>query len=139
MTLTDPMPQVVLFDGVCNLCDGFVQFVIKRDPTARFKFGTLQSMAATELLKGSDLRPDDLKTVIYVKGDRRMYRSTAALTVLKDLGGAWTLLYAFMVVPRPIRDWVYGFIAKHRYQWFGQKDTCMIPTPELRGRFLDPS
>ncbi len=139
MPTKDPLPQVVLFDGVCNLCDGFVQFVIKRDPTARFKFGTLQSEAALELLKGFELRPDDLQTVIYVKGDARMYRSTAALTILKDLGGAWALTYGFMIVPRPIRDWVYGFIAKNRYKWFGQKDSCMIPTPELRSRFLDPS
>ena len=139
MSSTEPTPHVILFDGVCNLCDGFVQFVIKRDPTARFKFGTLQSGAALQLLQGTDLRPDDLKTVVYVKGNTRMYRSTAALTVLKDLGGAWALAYGFMIVPRPIRDWVYGFIAKHRYKWFGEKESCMIPTPELRSRFLDPS
>lgn len=139
MTTQHPSHQIILFDGVCNLCDGFVQFVIKRDPAARFMFGTLQSTAAMELLKGAELRPEDLKTVVYMKGEAWMYRSTAALTVLKDLGGPWSLAYGFMLVPRPIRDWVYGFIAKNRYKWFGQKDSCMIPTPELRSRFLDPS
>ena len=130
--------RIVLFDGVCNLCDGFVQFIIKRDPSAHFSFGTLQSDKAQELLKDTDLRPEDLKTVIYLRGDKTLVRSSAALRILRDLGGAWALSYAFMIVPRPIRDLVYGFIAKNRYRWFGQKETCMVPTPELRSRFLDP-
>ncbi|MCB0771581.1 MAG: DUF393 domain-containing protein, partial [Flavobacteriales bacterium] len=91
-----------------------------------------------ELLKDTDLRPEDLKTVIYLRGDKTLVRSSAALRILRDLGGAWALSYAFMIVPRPIRDLVYGFIAKNRYRWFGQKETCMVPTPELRSRFLDP-
>ncbi len=129
--------QIVLFDGVCNLCDGFVQFVIKRDPNADFSFGTLQSTNAQTLLQGNELRPEDLKTVIYLKEGKALFRSTAALTILKDLGGLWSLSYAFMIVPRSLRDAVYEFIAKHRYKWFGQKDVCMIPTPELKARFLE--
>lgn len=129
--------QIVLFDGVCNLCDGFVQFVIKRDPEAQFSFGTLQSSEAQRLLASTDLQPADLKTVIYLKDGKEMTRSTAALTILKDLGGLWSLSYGFIIIPRFIRDAVYGFIAKNRYKWFGEKDVCMIPTPELKARFLE--
>lgn len=129
--------RIVLFDGVCNLCDGFVQFVIKRDPKALFSFGTLQSASTRTLLHGNELRPEDLKTVIYLKEGRTMFRSTAALNILKDMGGLWSLCYGFMIIPKFIRDGVYDWIAKNRYKWFGQKNVCMIPTPELRSRFID--
>ncbi|HQV51799.1 MAG: thiol-disulfide oxidoreductase DCC family protein [Flavobacteriales bacterium] len=129
--------QIILFDGVCNLCDGFVQFVIKRDPNAQFSFGTLQSSEAQRLLASIDLEPADLKTVIYLKDGKEMTRSTAALTILKDLGRLWSLCYAFIIIPPFIRDAVYGFIAKNRYKWFGEKEVCMIPSPELKARFLE--
>ena len=129
--------QIVLFDGVCNLCNGFVQFIIARDRKARFRFGALQSPEAHDLLHGSSVVPQDLSTVIYLRHGRVLTRSTAALSILRDLGWPWALCYAFMVVPPFIRNAVYGWVARNRYAWFGQQETCMIPTPELKARFLD--
>jgi prepilin-type processing-associated H-X9-DG protein len=129
--------QVVFFDGVCNLCNGFVQFIIERDPKARFRFGALQSDQTSELLRGHPLDPKDLSTVLYLRHGKVLARSTAALYVLKDLGGWWSLVFVFIVVPPFIRNAVYGWVAHNRYKWFGQRETCMIPTPELRSRFLD--
>jgi predicted DCC family thiol-disulfide oxidoreductase YuxK len=129
--------QVVLFDGVCNLCNGFVQFIIERDPKARFRFGALQSVEAQHLLRDSTVRPEDLSTVIYLRKGRVLTRSTAALYVLKDLGGSWSLCFVFIIVPPFIRNAVYGWVARNRYKWFGQRESCMLPTPELRARFLD--
>lgn len=129
--------QVVLFDGVCNLCNGFVQFIIQRDPKARFRFGAMQSDQASELMRGHPLDPKDLSTVLYLRQGKVLSRSTAALYVLKDLGGWWSLAFVFIVVPPFIRNAVYGWVARNRYKWFGQRETCMIPTPELRSRFLD--
>jgi len=128
---------IILFDGVCNLCNGFVQWIIARDPEARFHFGTLQSAAAQELLKGVQAGPLDMGTVLYVTDGRVLERSTATLTILKDLGGAWSLLYAFIIVPRILRDAVYRWVARNRYKWYGQRPSCMVPTPELRSRFID--
>ena len=128
--------RIVLFDGICNLCNGFVQFIIKRDPHARFAFGALQSDEAKELLANTIVRPEELKTVVYLRNEKVLVRSTAALTIFKDLGGAWVLLYALVIVPANLRDLVYRWISRNRYRWFGQKDSCMIPTPELRARFL---
>ena len=134
---TKEMRGTILFDGVCNLCNGFVQWVIARDPEARFRFGTLQSAAAQELVKGVQAGPLDIRTVLYVTDGRVLGRSTATLTILKDLGGAWGLLYAFIIVPRFIRDAVYRWVARNRYKWYGQRPSCMVPTPDLRSRFID--
>ena len=127
---------VLLFDGVCNLCNGTVQFVIKRDPRAKFRFAALQSEAGQALLKKFQLQQDDYDSFVFVEGERFYLRSTAALKVLKGLRGLWPLLYGFMIIPRPIRDFFYNWIAKNRYRWFGKKDQCMIPTPDLQKRFL---
>ncbi|HNR56612.1 MAG TPA: thiol-disulfide oxidoreductase DCC family protein [Flavobacteriales bacterium] len=127
----------ILFDGVCNLCNGFVQWVITRDPKAKFQFGALQSAAAQDLVAGRDVRPMGLGTVLYVKNGRVLERSTAVLTILKDLGGPWSLLYGFIILPPFLRDGVYRWVARNRYKWFGQRESCMLPTPELRGRFID--
>jgi predicted DCC family thiol-disulfide oxidoreductase YuxK len=129
--------HIVLFDGVCNLCNGFVQFIIRNDKRERFHFGALQSAEAFELLKGSSIRPSDLDTVIYLRKGKALTRSTAALQILKELGGAWSLMAVFFVVPRFLRDAVYRFIGNNRYRWFGRQESCMLPTPELRARFLD--
>jgi predicted DCC family thiol-disulfide oxidoreductase YuxK len=128
--------KIILFDGVCDLCNGFVQFVIDRDPQARFMFGTLQSPAAQELLRGQSLNPMDLETVIYIRGEKIYTRSGAALRILGDIGGGWSLARLKLGVPPPLRDAVYRFIARRRYRWFGKRETCMVPTPELRARFL---
>jgi predicted DCC family thiol-disulfide oxidoreductase YuxK len=133
----DVHSRIILFDGVCNLCNGFVQFIIRNDRKERFHFGGLQSAEAQQLLHGTDLRPQDLDTVIYLRKGWALSRSTAALHILKELGGAWSLMAVFFVVPRFIRDAVYRFIANNRYRWFGRQESCMLPTPELRTRFLD--
>ena len=129
--------HIVLFDGVCNLCNGVVRFLIERDRRSRFLFGMLQGDAAQVLLRGSELHPEDLTTAVYLRRGRILTRSTAALYILKDLGGLWALCFAFIVVPPFIRDAVYHWVSRNRYQWFGRRESCMLPTPELRARFID--
>ncbi|KGE87210.1 MAG: thiol-disulfide oxidoreductase DCC family protein [Phaeodactylibacter xiamenensis] len=127
---------VLLFDGVCNLCNGSVQFIIERDPDARFRFASLQSEEGQAVLSRFENRPSDLSSVVLIQDDQLYARSEAALRVARQLGGGWSLLYAFIVVPRPIRNAVYDWIARNRYRWFGKKDACMIPSPDLQSRFL---
>ena len=127
---------ILLFDGVCNLCNGFVQFIIRRDPEGMFRFASLQSELAQELLKERGLDPAALDTVVLIDGERAFTRSDAALQVAGRMGGAWPLLKVFRVLPRAWRNAVYDWVARHRYRWFGKKDQCMVPTPELRSRFL---
>jgi predicted DCC family thiol-disulfide oxidoreductase YuxK len=128
---------VVLFDGVCNLCNGAVNFIIDRDPSARFRFAALQSTQAAALLAPLGRVPEvEPQSFILVEDGRVYERSTAALRIARKLPGAWKLLYAFVVVPRPLRDVVYRFVARNRYRWFGKAEACRMPTPELRARFL---
>ena len=127
----------ILFDGVCNLCNGFVQFVIARDPQARFRFAALSSDAAQCLLREAGLRPPLPDTMILIEDGRAYLRSDAPLRIARGLRFPWPLAAAFLVLPRFIRDRAYDFIAARRYKWFGRRDVCMIPTPELRARFLD--
>ena len=128
---------VLLFDGVCNLCNGVVQFVIKRDPDAKFKFSSLQSNMGQQLLQKFQLPTDDFESFVLVEGERYYKKSTAALRLLKKLGKGWQLFYALIIVPAPIRDFFYSLIANNRYKVFGRTDECWIPTPDLRARFLD--
>lgn len=128
---------VILFDGVCNLCNSSVQFVIRKDKQQRFLFASLQSEYAKTVLPETLSNPDDLTSIVLVDGDQIKTKSSAVLTISKSLSGLWPLMYAFMVVPRFIRDWVYNVIATNRYRWFGKKDQCMIPSPELKSRFVD--
>jgi predicted DCC family thiol-disulfide oxidoreductase YuxK len=127
---------VILFDGFCHLCSGLVRFVIARDPHGRFRFASLQSAAAVRLLGERSHPGPSLDTVVLVEGDRVYSRSAAVLRLAKGLRFPWPLLFMFVVVPRPLRDLAYGCVARHRYRWFGQRDACMTPTPELRARFL---
>ena len=127
---------VILFDGVCNLCNGSVLFVIKRDPQGIFRFATLQGSVARELLVKHDMDSDALYSIILVDGSRVYQRSRAALEVVKRLTGLWPLLYVFIIVPPFLRDAVYDWISSNRYQWFGKKNECTIPTPELKSRFI---
>ena len=128
---------VVLFDGVCNLCNGSVRFVIERDPHKHFQFAPLQSETATTLIGGT-ADPLAMPDSIVLVDDGRLYvRSTAALRIARRLRFPWPLLWVFMAVPRPLRDWVYDVIARHRYGWFGKRETCMVPTKEIRDRFLE--
>lgn len=131
------MASLVLFDGVCNLCNGFVQFVVARDPGGRFQFGAQQSASARRVLEQHDT-PAPLPDAIVLVDDGQFFtRSTAALRIARRLTFPWPLAYAFIAVPRPLRDWIYDLVARHRYRWFGKRDHCMVPTPALRSRFID--
>lgn len=127
---------ILLFDGVCNLCNGFVQWVIDRDPEARFRFAALQSAAGQQLLERHGLPTEGFETFVLVEGDDYYTKSTAALRMLKRLGFPYSLLYPFVVVPRAIRDSVYEFVAANRYDWFGRRDRCMVPPQDVDDRFL---
>ena len=133
----DAGQSVVLFDGVCNLCTGSVQFIIRRDPVGRFRFASLQSEVGTQLARHHGLSAEVLHSVVLIEDGHAYERSQAALRIARRLSGGWQLLWSLRVVPRPIRDAVYDVVARNRYRWFGRKDSCMIPTPELRARFLD--
>lgn len=126
----------MLFDGVCNLCNGTVQFVIARDPGAHFRFAPLGSDAARRLLGECAADGPLPDSVALIENKRLHTRSTAVLRIARRLRFPWWLIYGLMVVPRPLRDLVYDWIARHRYGWFGKQDSCMIPTPKLQGRFL---
>lgn len=128
---------IILFDGICNLCNTSVQYVIKHDPAAIFKFTTLQSETGWRLLKEYDLSSPGLDSFILIQDGKAFTRSTAALMVARQLKGPVKLLYGFIIVPPFIRNNVYNIIAKNRYKWFGKKDACMIPTPSLQSRFLN--
>lgn len=128
---------IVLFDGVCNLCNRSVQFIIKRDKKKKFRFASLQGNFGQQILKSHNLPADDFNSFILLEGDKLYTQSRAALRVLKHLGRGWQLLYGFIIVPKFIRDAIYKWLARNRYKWFGKRESCMIPTPELRSRFLD--
>ena len=128
---------IVLFDGVCNLCDSAVQFIIRHDKKNTFLFASLQSETGQKLLAKFNLPLDELNSFILVDNDKAYTRSTGALMVLKRLKGLWPLLYGFIIVPKFIRDGVYNWVGRNRYKWYGKKDACMIPTPELKARFLN--
>ena len=119
--------KIIMFDGVCNLCNGFVQFVIQRDQHAVFKFKPLQDATSDDT---------DLQSIILVKDGDNLSKSKAFLEIVRNLHGFWPYLYLTIIIPRPIRDAVYVFVANNRYKWFGKQDTCMIPTKELKDRFL---
>jgi len=129
--------SIILFDGVCNLCNGAVQFVIKRDKRNQFLFASLQSEEGKKILREHHLPTNKLYSFILVEDGKVYDRSTAALKVVKKLDGFWHFFYGFIIVPKFIRDGVYNFIAKNRYQWFDKKNECMIPTPELKAKFLN--
>jgi predicted DCC family thiol-disulfide oxidoreductase YuxK len=135
----DAVPPLVLFDGVCNLCNGVVNFVIDRDPDAVFRFASLQSGAGQAAIRahGGPTTSGDPDTIVLVENGRLFERSTAALRIARRLRGPWKLLFLFAVVPRPLRDAVYKWVARNRYRWFGKADMCRVPTPALRARFLE--
>jgi predicted DCC family thiol-disulfide oxidoreductase YuxK len=128
---------VILFDGLCNLCNSSVQFVIKRDPQEKFLFASLQSAYAKRNLPFILVNDSNLQSIVLKNEDKVLIKSTAALTISRELSGLWPLLYGFMIIPKFIRDGVYDFIGRNRYSWFGKKDQCMIPSKELKSRFLD--
>lgn len=127
---------IILFDGVCNLCNAAVQFVIKHDKNRYFRFASLQSEIAKSILPKYGINPDALESIIVYENERIYIRSNAILRIAKNLQGFSRLLVLGWVIPKPIRDWLYNIVAKNRYAWFGRKDECMVPTPELSSRFL---
>ncbi len=129
------MSSVVLFDGVCNFCNGGVNFIIRHDGGKKFKFAPLQSEIGQELQAKYGIG-EDVDSIILVENDKAYTHSTAGLRVAKGLGGLWSLGYVFIVVPAFIRDWAYRMFARNRYRLFGRQDACMLPTPEVRERFL---
>jgi predicted DCC family thiol-disulfide oxidoreductase YuxK len=127
--------RIIFFDGVCNLCNGAVQFTIRRDSKNMFKFASLQSEFAKQQVAPFNISPEDLDSFILMENGKVYQRSTAALRVARRLNGLWPLLYAFIIIPRFIRDGVYNYIAKNRYKWFGKQESCWVPTRELKRKF----
>lgn len=128
--------SIILFDGVCNLCNSSINFVIKRDKNETFKFATLQEEPGILLLKRYGIDTVDTDSIILIENGKAHIKSTAALRVARKLSNAWPLLYGFILVPPFIRNWVYSYIAKNRYKWYGKQESCMIPTPALKDKFL---
>ncbi|SFG73270.1 Predicted thiol-disulfide oxidoreductase YuxK, DCC family [Pedobacter insulae] len=127
---------VIFFDGLCNLCNGAVQFTIQRDHRNLFHFASLQSDYAKLKLSPFNIDVEDGSSFVLLENGKVYERSTAALKVAKKLSGFWPLLYGFIIIPRFIRDFIYNFIAKNRYKWFGKKESCWVPTPALKDKFL---
>lgn len=136
--MTEGARPVVLFDGVCNLCNGAVRFIVDRDPAGNFHFASLQSPAGQRLLRERGVTPPegDPESVLLVEGERVWSRSDAALRVARGLAWPWRWAWVFALVPRVIRDAVYRWVARNRYRWFGKSEECRVPTPELRARFV---
>ena len=138
--MPDSAPDTILFDGVCNLCNGFVQFVIRHDPSGHFRFAALQSEAAQALLAELGLDPAALprepESVLLVSGGQLYSHSTAVLRIARRLGGIWQLAGLGWLLPERWRDGLYRFVARNRYRWFGRQESCMLPTPALKARFL---
>jgi predicted DCC family thiol-disulfide oxidoreductase YuxK len=128
---------VILFDGVCNFCNGAINLVLKQDRHDQFRFAPLQSVAGQQLLRQHQLPVNDFESFVLVMDGKIYQKSTAALKVMRRLPWVWQPLQLFWIVPRPLRDAVYAFVARNRYRWFGKKESCMIPTPQMRARFLD--
>jgi len=130
---------IIFFDGVCNLCNSSVNFIIDRDSQGVFKFAALQSESAAQKLKDFPVDLKQLDSIVLLHNSRIYTKSSAALRIAKTLGGIWSLFWVFWVVPKPIRDLAYDVIANNRYRWFGKRDVCRVPTPELKSRFLPES
>ena len=131
-----PQHSIILFDGVCNLCNTAVQFVISHDTSNHFLFASFQSEEGKKILAKNNLPANEMGSFILVENGKVYDRSTAVLKVLRKLKGLWRLMYSFIIVPKFIRDGLYQVISKNRYQWFGKKNECMIPTPDLKAKFL---
>jgi len=128
--------KIILFDGVCNLCNATVNTVIKRDKKDRFRFAALQSDIGKSLMRKYDINPLETDSIILIAGDSYYVKSTAALHISRSLSAAYPLFYIFIIIPAFIRNLIYDYIAKNRYKWYGKKESCMVPTPDLMDKFL---
>lgn len=129
--------HLLLFDGVCNLCDGAVQFVLKHDRRCLIHFASIQSVTGSRLYRQQGLDPDSPRTMLLITPQGVFRESDAALEIASLLGGVWGLAKLLKILPRGLRDQAYLFVARHRYRWFGKKDQCLLPRPEWKSRFLD--
>lgn len=132
-----PQQSIILFDGICNLCNTAVQFVIRRDNSNHFLFASSQSEEGKKILTENNLPANEMNSFILVENGKAYDQSVAALKVVRKLKGLWRFLFGFIIVPKFIRDGIYQVISKSRYQWFGRKNECMIPTPGLKAGFLN--
>ncbi len=128
--------QIVFFDGVCNLCTGTVQFVLKRNTKKNILFASLQSATGQAFLAEYNLPAENFASFLFVENGKLYKQSTGALRMTRYLRGLWPILYGFVIIPPFIRNGIYNWIAKNRYRWFGKEETCWLPTPELKSRFL---
>ncbi|MEJ1221810.1 thiol-disulfide oxidoreductase DCC family protein [Sediminicola sp. 1XM1-17] len=130
--------KIILFDGVCNLCNGAIQFIIKHDKHDQFRYAPLQSATGMKYLQQRHIDTTNIDSIILIEPGVAYYtKATAALKIGQDFGGAWKLLQVLEWIPVSISNFVYDIVAKNRYKWFGKKEDCMIPTPELKAKFLD--
>lgn len=129
--------MIVVFDGQCLLCNGWVQFLLRHDRRGRFRFASIQCEAGGRMLADAGLRVEGLQTLLLVDGDRSWQHTDAILRVLHGLGWPWRLAWAAWLIPRPLRDGLYRWLARNRYRWFGRSAQCMVPDPQVAARFLD--
>lgn len=130
------MENIILFDGVCNLCNRSVQFIIKRDPKAHFKFASIQSETGQRVVKQYGIS-NEIDSLIFIENEQVYIKSSAALRISRKLDGYWRLLTILIILPPFFRDFLYDIVAKNRYKWFGKKESCLLPTIETKKRFLD--
>jgi len=128
---------LILFDGVCNFCNYWVRFALKRDEKQKLSFGTLQGNTAKKVLPLYGINEKELASVVFIEKEKVWQNSSAVLRICKHLSGAWKMFYVLMIIPTPIRDFVYRIIAQNRYRWFGKRESCMLPAASVKERFVD--
>jgi predicted DCC family thiol-disulfide oxidoreductase YuxK len=136
MPTESPTPAIIVFDGDCALCSGWVRFLLRHDRDARYRFAAMQTPSGRALLVAHGLDPDDPSSFLLLDGDRAWIDTDAIRRVVTGLGGAWRVAHALAWIPKPLRDRIYRLVARNRYRWFGRNATCFVPAPEQRGRFL---
>ena len=137
MNIMENRKTIMLIDGLCDLCGHTVTFTVERDPKNRIQFAPLQSPAGQRILVQYHLPTSDFKSFVLIENEKAYTKSTAALKYFKKLSQPWPLLYVFIVIPKPIRDFFYDIVAKNRYRWFGKREQCLVPSAELKSRFLE--
>ena len=129
--------RIVYFDGVCNLCESSVQFIIRKNKKKNIQFASLQGSHGQAFLKENNFDTSEFSSLVYVENGKIYTKSSGALRITKQLKGLWPMIICFLIIPKFIRDGVYTYVAKNRYKWYGKKTSCWLPTPELKKRFLD--
>ncbi len=129
--------RIIIFDGICNFCARSVQFIIKHDPESKFKFTAFQTKAGKKILETQGLSPKNVETFLLIKDEKLYTKSDAALEIAKDLKGFKKSLFVFKVLPKNIRNWLYSILAKNRYKLFGKRDHCLVPTDNIKARFIE--